>query len=108
MSTNVEKDEKVEKLTILLSKSENRNSATSFTQTHRRFTAIDFHERTHNSQTRHRPYHTLPDPTLPPFIPMFHAERAGIRSWSFELEVGDLLLLQLLLLKFENVYRNNI
>jgi hypothetical protein len=31
---------------------------------------------------------------------MFHAEPAGIRSWSSELEVGDLLLL-LLLLKFE-------
>jgi hypothetical protein len=29
---------------------------------------------------------------------MFHAEPAGIRSWSSELEVGDLLLL---LLKFE-------
>ena len=37
------------------------------------------------------------------FRPMFHAEPTGIRSWSSELEVGDLLLL-----KFENVYRNNI
>ena len=34
------------------------------------------------------------------FRPMFHAEPAGIQSWSSEPEVGDL--------KFENVYCNNI